>query len=162
MIYGRVLLSITMLAALFLLGSLSAADWLEGGYVGPIDRNEILPYFSDPIFYTNPTVSYRQSNPYYAGEYFNYSRPNVIRLGKYPYTGSWGTYPWGTYPWGTYPSRDEVLNSEFRLSSLAAMQWTPFQKNWTETMSYAKSNSSLRVHQDGGWKAASQLDSLQG
>lgn len=156
MIYGRVLLSITMLAALLLLGSLSAADWLEGGYVGPIDRNEILPYFSDPIFYTNPTASYRQSNPYYAREYFNNSRSNVIRLGKYPYTGSWGTYPWGTYP-----SLDEVRNSEFRLSSLAAMQWTPFQKNWTETMSYAKSNSSLRVHQGGGWKAASQLDSLQ-
>ena len=157
MIYGRVLLSITMLAALLLLGSLSAADWLEGGYVGPIDRNEILPYFSDPIFYTNPTVSYRQINPYLAREYFNNSRSNVIRLGKYTYPGSWGTYPWGTYP-----SRDEVLNSEFRLSSLAAMQWTPFQKNWTETMNYAKSNSSLRVHQGGGWKAASQLDSMQG
>jgi hypothetical protein len=155
MIYGRVLLFITMLAALLLLGSLSAADWLEGGYVGPIDRNEILPYFSDPIFYTNPTVSYRQSNPYYARYYLNNSRPNVIRLGKYPYAGFWGTYPWGTYP-----SLDEVRNSEFRLSSLAAMQWTPFQKNWTETMSYAKSNSSLRVHQGGGWKAASQLDSL--
>jgi len=146
-----------MLAALLLLGSLSAADWLEGGYVGPIDRNEILPYFSDPIFYTNPTISYTQSNPYYAREFFNNSRSNVIRLGKYPYTGSWGTYPWGTYP-----SLDEVRNSVFRLSSLAAMQWTPFQKNWTETMSYAKSNSSLRVHQGGGWKAASQLDSLQG
>jgi hypothetical protein len=162
MIYGRVLISITMLAALLLLGSSSAADWLEGGNVGPIDRNQILPYFSDPIFYTNPTVSYRQSHPYYAREYFNISRPNVIRLGKYPHIESWGTYPWGTYPWGTYPSRDEVLNSEFRLSSLAAMQWTPFQKNWTETMSYAKSNSSLRVHQGGGWKAASQLDSLVG
>ena len=146
MIYGRVLLSITVLAALLLLGSLAAADWLEGGYVGPIDRNEILPYFSDPIFYTNPTVSYRQSNPYYARDFFNNSRPNVIRLGKYTSTGSGGTYPRVTYP-----SLDEVRNSEFRLSSLAAMQWTPFQKNWTETADYLNASSSLKVRQNGTW-----------
>jgi hypothetical protein len=142
MIYGRVLLS-----AFLLLASLSAADWLEGGYVGPIDRNEILPYFSDPIFYMpTPTVSYGQNYPYYAREYFNNSRPNVILLGKYPYAGSLGTYLWGTYP-----SSDEARNSEFRLSSLAAMQWTPFQKNWTETADYLNASSSLKVRQNGTW-----------
>lgn len=147
--YG-IILPLIVFTALLLLGP-STADWLEGGYVGPIDRNEILPYFSDPIFYMPiPSGSYKQSNyPYYGSQYFNYSRPNVIQLGKYPYLGSWGTYPVGTYP----PS-DEPRGSEFRLDSLAAMQWTPFQKNWDHTMSYAQNRSSLRVRQSGEWKTA--------
>ena len=140
--YGRILLPLILSAALLLLVGSSAADWLEGGYVGPIDRNEILPYFSDPIFYM-PIPSYSHSYPYY-----NYSRP-AIQLGKYPYSGSW----W-TYPGGAYPLSDEPRSSEFRQSSLATMQWTPFQKNWTETVSYAKTSSSLRVFQGGEWKAA--------
>ena len=139
--YGRILLSLISAAILLLVAS-SAADWLEGGYVGSIDRNEILPYFSDPIFYM-PIPSYSQSYPYY-----NYSRP-VIQLGKYPYSRYWGTYPGGAYPLS-----DEPRSSEFRQSSLATMQWTPFQKNWNETVSYAKTSSSLRVFQGGEWKAA--------
>lgn len=137
--YGRILLSLISAAILLLVAS-SAADWLEGGYVGSIDRNEILPYFSDPIFYM-PIPSYSQSYPYY-----NYSRP-VIQLGKYPYSRYWGTYPGGAYPLS-----DEPRSSEFRQSSLATMQWTPFQKNWTETVSYAKTSSSLRVFQGGEWR----------
>ncbi len=145
--HGRILFSLTVLAALFLLPGSSSADWLEGGYVGPIDRNEILPYFSDPIFYM-PVPSGSQSY-YYIQRYYNYSRPDVIRLGRYPYL----TF-WATYPGGSYPPNDEPRGSEFRQSSLAAMQWTPFQKNWTETMRYAQKYSSLRVNQGGEWKTA--------
>lgn len=141
--YGRILFPLTVLAALFLLPGSSSADWLEGGFVGPIDRNEILPYFSDPIFYM-PIPSGSQSYSYY-----NYPRPDVIRLGKYPYSGSLATYPGGSYP-----PNDEPRGSEFRQNSLAAMQWTPFQKNWTETVNYAQKYSSLRVNQGGEWKTA--------
>lgn len=145
MIYGRILLPLIYAALLLLVGS-SAADWLEGGNVGSIDRNEILPYFSDPIFYM-PIPSYSQSYPY-RSQYYNYSRP-VIQLGKYPYSRYWGTYPGGEYPLS-----EEPRSSEFRQSSLASMQWTPFQKNWTEAVSYAKTSSSLRVFQGGEWKTA--------
>ncbi len=91
MMYGRILLPLICAALLLLVGS-SAADWLEGGYVGSIDRNEILPYFSDPIFYM-PIPSYSQSYPY-RSQYYNYSRP-VIQLGKYPYSGYLGDISWG-------------------------------------------------------------------
>lgn len=140
---GGILFPLTVIAALSLLVGSSSADWLEGGYVGPIDRSSILPYFSDPIFYM-PVPSYSQSYPY-----LNYSRPDVIHLGKHPYLGSLAVYPWGGYP----PS-EEPRSSEFRVSSLAAMQWTPFHKNWTETVSYAQQYSSLRVNQGGEWKTA--------
>lgn len=145
--YGRILFPLTLLASLFLLAGSSSADWLEGGYVGPINRADVLPYFSDPIFYM-PVPSYSQSYAY-RSQYFNYSRPDVIHLGKYPYLGSLAVYPGGGYP----PS-EEPRSSDFRLSSLAAMQWTPFQKNWTETVSYAQQYSSLRVNQGGEWKTA--------
>jgi len=145
--YGRILLPLTVLAVLFLLSGSSFADWLEGGYVGPINRAEVLPYFSDPIFYM-PVPSSSQSYPY-TSQYYNYPRADVIRLGKYPYSGSWATYPGGSYP----PS-DEPRSSEFRQNSLAAMLWTPFQKNWTETVNYAQKYSSLRVNQGGEWKTA--------
>lgn len=134
--YGRILFVI-----LFLLPGSSSSDWLEGGYVGPIDRSEVLPYFSDPIFYMSiPSGSQSYS-------YYNYPRPDVIRLGKYPYSGSWATYPRVPY----LPS-DEPRGSEFRQNSLAAMQWTPFQKNWTQTVSYAQKYSSFRVNKGGEWR----------
>ncbi len=144
---GRILFPLMLFAALMLLLGPSSADWLEGGYVGPIDRNEVLPYFSDPIFYM-PVPSSSQGYSY-ASRYYNYPRPDVVRLGKYPYSGSWGTYSGESYP----PS-DEPRGSEFRQSSLAAMQWAPFQKNWTETVSYAQKHSTLRVNQDGMWRTA--------
>ncbi|HOV82566.1 MAG TPA: hypothetical protein PLN19_00010 [Methanothrix sp.] len=53
----------------------------------------------------------------------------------------------------TYPYPFYATQSEFRNQSLAAMQWDPFVKNWTSTMSYAASKSSFRVFEGGSWKS---------
>ena len=57
-----------------------------------------------------------------------------------PYLGNMGFYPFNAF------------QSEFRNRSLAAMQWEPIKKNWTETMSYAQGKSSFRVFEEGAWK----------
>jgi hypothetical protein len=57
-----------------------------------------------------------------------------------PYQGNMGFYPFNAF------------QSEFRNRSLAAMQWEPIKKNWTETMSYAQGKSSFRVFEGGAWK----------
>ena len=59
-----------------------------------------------------------------------------------------GPYPG---PYGVYPFNPEPYYSDFRLTSLAGMNWEPFQKNWSETMDYAKTRSSMRVYQNGAW-----------
>jgi hypothetical protein len=48
-------------------------------------------------------------------------------------------------PYGVYPFNPQPYYSDFRLNSLAGMNWEPFQKNWAETMDYAKTKSSFRV-----------------
>jgi hypothetical protein len=57
-------------------------------------------------------------------------------VNSYNYPGPYGVYPF-------YPS---PYYSDFRLNSLEGMNWTPFQKNWSETMQYAQTKSSLRVY----------------
>jgi hypothetical protein len=54
----------------------------------------------------------------------------------------------GIHPlyYGAYPFNFSPYNSDFRLNSLAEMRWEPFQKNWSDTMDYAKTKSSLRVN----------------
>jgi hypothetical protein len=46
-----------------------------------------------------------------------------------------------------------AVQSDFRNRSLAAMQWEPFQPNWTSTMNYAESKSSFRVFDGGSWRS---------
>jgi len=46
-----------------------------------------------------------------------------------------------------------AVQSDFRNVSLAAMQWEPFSKNWTTTMTFAQSHSSVRVYADGAWRS---------
>jgi hypothetical protein len=45
-----------------------------------------------------------------------------------------------------------ATQSEFRNRSLAAMQWKPFMKNWTDTTTYANQKSSFRVIDRGTWR----------
>lgn len=123
-----------------------AQEWLEGGYVGSPDYSEIRQYFTDPIFYTRVPVSqplsfYRPhtgaaiSEPLYLGKFTARSAPMVFQSNV-----STNVYP-------TFP-----VQSDFRNRSLAAMQWEPFQKNWTTTMNYAMGKSSLKVFEGGSWK----------
>ena len=49
-------------------------------------------------------------------------------------------------PYGVYPFYPSPYYSDFRLNSIAGMNWAPFQKNWSETMNYAKTRSSFRVY----------------
>jgi len=49
-------------------------------------------------------------------------------------------------PYGVYPFNPLPYYSDFRLNSLAGMNWVPFQKNWSETMDYAKTKSSFKVY----------------
>jgi hypothetical protein len=110
-------------------------DWLVGGYVGSYSGN-IGQYFTDPIFYPNLQQSGKiMYYPYFGRQFFwDYAYPYQFRNGTYP--GPYGVYPY-------YPS---AYYSDFRLSSVAGMNWEPFQKNWSETMEYAQTKSSFRVY----------------
>ncbi len=77
---------------------------------------DIAQYFTDPIFY--PT-------------------------GGQPYQFKSGIYPG---PYGVYPFYPSPYYSDFRLNSLAGMNWEPFQKNWAKTVEYAQTKSSFRVY----------------
>jgi hypothetical protein len=135
MIYRKILPYITVFALCFLISIACGQEWLGGGYVGPYG-GDIAQYFTDPIFSPNQ----RQSSemiyyPYFGAEFF--------RDYAYPYQFRNGTYPG---PYGVYPFYSSPYYSDFRLKSLAGMNWEPFQKNWAETMDYAKTKSSVRVY----------------
>jgi len=101
-----------------LTGIAYSEDWLEGGYVGSY-RGDIGLYFTDPIFYSNPLVGHE-------------------------YQSKAGFYPG---PFGSYPYNPALpYYSDFRLNSLAGMNWEPFQKNWSETMEYAQTKSSFKTY----------------
>ncbi len=120
MIVIRMLRLILILSLLSM--TASAADWLEGGFVGSPNYGEIRQYFTDPIFYTRVPVS----SP------LIFYRPNINNTYIYPFY---------------------AVQSEFRNQSLSKMQWDPFEKNWTATMSYATRKSSFKIHKEGGWRS---------
>jgi hypothetical protein len=49
-------------------------------------------------------------------------------------------------PYGVYPFNPLAFYSDFRLNSLAGMNWEFFRKNWSETMNYAQTKSSFRTY----------------
>lgn len=118
MMPGKIVLYLSALILCLLIGIACGDDWLEGGYVGPY-RGDIGLYFTDPIFYSNPVAgqTYQSKAGFYPGPY-----------GVYPYNPVLPYY------------------SDFRLNSLAEMNWRPFQKNWSETMEYAQTKSSFKVY----------------
>ncbi len=143
-------------AAIVLLSSMIAvscgSDWLEGGYVGSGNYGEIRQYFTDPIFYTKVPVT--SSSSYYPSLDRTVFFREPIALGKYA-----GKYT-VTFPTQSYqsPANASIFpanawQSDFRNSSLAAMQWESFQKNWTSTINYASTRSSLKVKENGVWKS---------
>jgi hypothetical protein len=135
MINRKILPYLTVFVLCLLISIACGQDWLDGGYVGPYG-GDIAQYFTDPIFYPNQHQSWEQMYyPYFGAEFFwDYAYPYQFRNGIYP--GPYGVYPF--YPLPYY--------SDFRLNSLAGMKWEPFQKNWSETMDYAKTKSSFRVY----------------
>jgi hypothetical protein len=126
----------------------SAQDWLEGGFVGSPDYGEIRQYFTDPIFSTKVPVSQPLGfyQPYYPAAFSKkplilgrYTAPSAPLL--FQSTDYMNGYPY--FPW----------LSDFRNKSLAAMQWGPFEKNWTATTNYAKASSSFKVLEKGAWRS---------
>jgi len=67
----------------------------------------------------------------------------VSNIPWYTTGGSRAIYPG---PYGVYPYNPMPYYSNFRLNSLAGMNWEPFQKNWSETMDYAQTKSSFKVY----------------
>jgi hypothetical protein len=129
-----------------LIGSACGQEWLEGGYVDSSDGSDIAQYFTDPIFYSSPTGAQRNAweqnyYPYFGDEFFrDYAQPYQFRPGIYP------------GPYGVYPFSPEPFYSDLRLKSLSGMQWEPFHKsNWSETINFARTRSSMRVYQNGVW-----------
>jgi hypothetical protein len=119
-------------------------DYLGGGNAGYFDATDMAQYFTDPIFTPISTGAQQQSwmyYPYFGGEFFrDYAKPYQFRPGTY------------AGPYGVYLFNPEPYYSDFRLKSLAEMNWEPFQKsNWSETANYAKTRSSIRVYQNGAW-----------
>lgn len=100
-----------------MIGPACGQDWLVGGYVGSY-TGDIGIYFNDPIFYTNPIVGQK-------------------------YQSQVAIYPWSS---GVFPYSPMPYYSDFRLSSLAGMNWTPIQINWSDTMQNAITKSSFRTY----------------
>jgi len=133
--YRKILPYITVLTFCLMISVACGQEWLEGGYVRSY-RGDIAQYFTDPIFSPNQRLNWERTYyPYFGAEFFrNYAYPYQLRNGTYP--GPYGVYPFYQMPY----------YSDFRLNSLAGMTWEPFQKNWSETMDYAQTKSSFRVH----------------
>jgi hypothetical protein len=125
MIFRKILPYQTVLVIWLLISIACGQDWLGGGYVGSYD-GDIAQYFTDPTLYSNPTW----------GAYQQGWQPYQFRSGFYP------------GPYGVFPYDLEPYYSDFRLNSLAGMNWKPFQPNWSETMDYARTNHPLGCIQD--------------
>jgi hypothetical protein len=119
MLNRKILLYIKVFSLCLLIGNAWGQDWLEGGYVGSV-RSNYDPGLAGMLQWLDtpvPTFSwYRTGGAFYPG-------------------------PYGVYPFNPLP-----YYSDFRLNSLAGMNWVPFQKNWSETMDYAKTKSSFNVY----------------
>lgn len=143
---------IKSLATVILLSMLIAvsygSDWLDGGYVGRGNYGEIRQYFTDPIFYTRVPVS-SYSTYYPALDRKVFFREPIV-LGKYTARSPLLSYQ---SPANTSVYPPTAWQSEFRNKSLAAMEWESFHKNWTRTMTYASTRSSLKIKEEGQWKS---------
>lgn len=138
--------SFAVLALLAMLTTVSyGSDWLEGGSVGRGNSEGIQQYFTDPIFFTRVPVS--PPGSFYQAHYKTPLLREPLYLGKYAvwYQG----LNKGPSNISIYPSTP--WQSEFRNSSLAAMEWGSFQTNWTSTLVLARTKSSLKVLQNGIW-----------
>ncbi len=119
MIPKRTFLFLAVFAACLMIGVSYGQDWLEGGYVIS-SRGPIDPGIAGMVLWLDQAV------PNYRG----YTTGGAI------YPGPYGVFPYDPLPY----------YSDFRLNSLAGMNWEPFQKNWSETINYAQTRSSFRVH----------------
>ena len=113
-------LYITAFTICLLIGVACGQDYLQGGYVSSHDRSMTDPGIAGMLLWLDTPVS------------------------NFPwYTTGGAIYPG---PYGIFPYNPQPYYSDFRLNSLAGMKWEPFQKNWAETMDYAQTKSSFRVH----------------
>jgi hypothetical protein len=134
MTYRKILPLITVFALCLLTSIAFGQDWLDGGYVGPYS-GDIAQYFTDPIFSPKqPQSGVQMYYPYYGSAFFQ----DYV----YPYQFRNSTYPG---PYGVYPFYQMPYYSDFRMDSLAGMNWEPFQKSWAKTVDYAQTKSSFRV-----------------
>ena len=136
MIIRKILPYITVFILSLQISISCGQDSSDTGYVDPY-VGDISQYFTDPIFSPNQRQSWESMYyPYFGAEFFrDYTYPYQFRNGIYP------------GPYGVYPFYQSPYYSDFRLNSLAGMNWVPFQKNWSETMDYAKTKSSFRIYQ---------------
>ncbi|HQF17612.1 MAG TPA: hypothetical protein PLI05_11170 [Methanotrichaceae archaeon] len=134
--------SVLLILAAIVLPVGTGQGWLGEGRP---DYNQIRSYFTDPIFY--PSYSgYADSSrsyyyPYFGADFFREPylrspyRP-LIRLGS-----------------GIGIQAEDARQSEFRNQSLAGMDWPARQNNWTATMEFVKTRSSLRIYDHGAWRS---------
>jgi hypothetical protein len=119
MIFRKIISLITVITLCLLIGIACGQDYLDGGYVSSSGTNpdEGLSGMLQWLYQPVPNFPW-----YHTGGAF--------------YPGPYGVYPFSPSPY----------YSDFRLNSLAGMNWEPFQKNWSETVDYAKTRSSFRVY----------------
>jgi hypothetical protein len=115
----KILPYLTIFTLCSVIGITCGQEWLEGGYVSSSG--------------TNPDEGLSGML-----QWLNQPVPN------FPWYHTGGAFYPG--PYGVFPFNPEPYYSDFRLNSLARMNWEPFQKNWSETMDYAKTKSSFRVY----------------
>jgi hypothetical protein len=83
----------------------------------------------------------------YVGSYYGdigmYFTDPIFYVNPHAGQSYYGFYPG---PYGVYPFYPSPYYSDFRLNSLAGLNWTRYQKNWSQTMEYAQTKSSFRTY----------------
>lgn len=118
MINRKILPYLTVFLLCSVIGIACGQEWLEGGYVssGGINPDEGLAGMLQWLNTPAPNPWYHTGGAFYPG------------------------------PYGVFPYSPEPYYSDFRLNSLAGMNWEPFQPNWSATTNYAQTKSSFRVY----------------
>jgi hypothetical protein len=155
-------IAIAMIVLTEIAGTTAAADWnsyarewLNTGYYNVNHEAEYYPFFGEDFF----TSGYDQSTlgvqnieaqrkifespflPYFGEGFLSEDKPYQF------------TYPWGVFPLYPY-SESKYQLYKYPWTFRHVQAWPDFRKNWTATLVYAKSNSSLRVYSGGTWRTA--------
>ena len=134
--YCRILLSLAILAACFLICSALDENRDTSDSGSSITTQQGADHISD--IEAQRRAWERTYYPYFGPEFFREYTPHEFIPGTYATPSA-------------YPFYGNPADSEFRMDSISDMLWKPFKKNWTETVSYLNTSSSLKVRQKGSW-----------
>ncbi len=165
-------------------GQGSAEGWMNSGYSDDSYQQQYYPYFGEDFFSSDPGDHSQQAIeaqrqkfeapflPYFGDRFLfnsrNHSQQAIeaqrqsFEAPFLPYFGESFFSRGETYPF-TYLGEVLPLYSfqsaypstyQYPWMSRPVQPWPQFQKNWTRTTDYARSNSSFRIYSSGTWTRA--------